>query len=214
MGNFFRLDGPFYKFGNILYYLIVTNLLWIIFSLPLFTIGASTTALFYVMGKVVRDEDISTFKDYWKSFKMNFKQATVVWVILAVVFLLIQFNLRNMNLMGNMAVYFRPFQIAVLLEMVIITVYIFPLLSRYNLKTKDLFKLSFFLGNRHIFSTISCLAGLLVIFYLFTSTKLTGVFVLIFVSLYALMSYYIIYRVFKKHMHQEQELEEKERDEE
>lgn len=208
MSGFFRIDGPFYKFGMIVYYLMVTNFLWVIFSTPLFTIGASTTALFYVMGKVVRDEDISTFKDYWKSFKMNFKQGTFIWLIMVAVFFVLYVNIRNVSLMGNMAKFIYPMQIAVLIELLIISVYVFPLLSRYNMTIRNIFKMSFFLGNKHIFSTITCVASLVAIYYLFS--KVPGLFILIFVSSYALVSYYIINRVFQKYFpdKKKEELEE------
>lgn len=204
MGDFFRIDGPFYRFGNTLYYIIITNLLWILFSLPVVTIGASTTALYYVMGKVVRDEDIRVFKDFWKSFRQNFKQATVVWVILALVSYILYFNMTNMHILGESAKYFYPFQIAVLLETLITYTFLFPVLSRYELKTKELFRLSFFLGNRYILSTIACLAFLALIVFLVY--RFTGLFILIFISLYAFINYFIVYRVLKKVMPQEKEL--------
>ena len=50
------------------------NFLWVIFSLPFFTIGASTTALFYVTGKIIRDENYKSLTGaFWHSFKNNFK---------------------------------------------------------------------------------------------------------------------------------------------
>lgn len=206
MGGFFRIDGLFYRFGNIVYYLLVTNLLWVVFSLPLFTIGASTTALYYVMGRVLRDENVSGLKDFWKSFRLNFRQATVIWLILSAGFIILYINIRNINVMGSLAGYFLPLQIAVLLELLIIAIYIFPLLSRYELKTAELFKLSFFMGNRYILNTIGCILSLFSVLFLFL--RFTGFFMMLFISLYAFVSYAIIYRVFRKIMPQEASVEE------
>lgn len=205
MNGIFRIDGPLYRFGNMLYYLLVSNILWFVFSLPLFTIGASTTALYFVMGKIVRDEDPSILKDFWKSFKMNFKQSTVIWLILLIPYLIVYINIKNISLLGNMAKYILPVQIAVLFELIIITIYIFPVLSRYDLKTRNLIKTCFFLGNRHILSTILCVGSLTAVAFLLY--KFTGLFILFPVSLYALVSYYIIHRLFKKYMPDEKKEE-------
>ncbi|NMB39220.1 MAG: DUF624 domain-containing protein, partial [Firmicutes bacterium] len=66
MGGFLSIDGPLYKILMQVYNLLVLNLLWFFFSIPLFTIGASTTALFYVTRKIVNDYDYSTpVKGFW-----------------------------------------------------------------------------------------------------------------------------------------------------
>ena len=198
MNGIFRIDGPLYRIGNIIYYLIVTNILWVIFSLPLFTAGASTTALFYVIGKVVRDDDVSTIKDFWKSFKLNFKQSTIVWILMLVIYGIIFINIRNINILGSMSKFILPVQIAILIEIVIITIYIFPILSRYEMTTKNLIKTSFFIGNRHLVTTLLCIASMAAIGGLLY--KIPGLFILIPVSLYALCSSYFIQGIFKKYM--------------
>ena len=58
------------------------NLLWFVCSLPIVTIGASTTALYYASLKLVRDEDHHIVSQFFRSFRENFKQATVLWLIL------------------------------------------------------------------------------------------------------------------------------------
>lgn len=239
MNGIFRMDGPLYRIGNILYYLMISNLLWFIFSIPIFTIGPSTTALFYVMGKVVRDEDVSVFKDFWKSFKINFKQGTIVWLIMLLFIFIINTNIRSMPLLGDKAKYIMPLQYAILIELFIVSIYIFPLLSRYEMKIKDVIRTSFFLGNRHIFTTLLCIGMFVVTLYpivviitmispaiieLFIPyplialyakfeplilNKTISLFIILGVSLYALFSYYLVYRLFKKYMPQEKELEEK-----
>ena len=201
MNQIFRMDGPLYKIFNIVYYLFITNMLWFICSLPIFTAGASTTALFYVMGKVIRDEDVSPLKDFWKSFRGNFRQATVIWLILLSGFIIIYTNVKYINIFGSLSNYILPLQMAIALELFIITIYIFPLLSRFNMTIKNLFKMSFMIANRHFPSTLLCIAILGLVFVLLY--QFTGLFILVFVSLYALCSYYVINRVFKKYTPEE-----------
>jgi uncharacterized membrane protein YesL len=107
--------------------------------------------------------------------------------------------------MGGMSKYILPFQIAVLIEFIIVTIYIFPLLSRYHMTIKNLFKTSFLIGNRHLLTTLLCMASLGVIVVLFY--KLTGLFILISISLYALCSSFIISNVLKKYMPDEKQVD-------
>lgn len=61
------------------------NILWVICSIPLFTIGASTAAAFYVTLKLVDDPDaignLPVCKQFFKGFKDNFKQGTMMWIV-------------------------------------------------------------------------------------------------------------------------------------
>ena len=64
------------KFG----YLWLLDLLFVVTSLPVFTIGASLTALNYACMKLTDDEG-SVVSNYFSSFKSNFRQATGIWMI-------------------------------------------------------------------------------------------------------------------------------------
>lgn len=193
--------GPFTRFMGILFGLLAGNVLWIVFSLPLVTIGASTTALFHVMGKLVRDEDMNMVKSFWKSFKINFVQATGVWLILAAAYFLVYSSMRNVGNLGDLSSYALAVQIFVFIELIVVTVYIFPLLSRYDMQFFKYFKISFSLGNKHMLTTILCLACLALIAFFFY--HFVSIFILVFVSLYAFCSYYLINRIFKKYNSQE-----------
>lgn len=84
MSNFFSIDGLFYKIGMFVYNIFVISIIWLIFSILLVTIGASTTALFYVTGKLVRDENFKSLPSaFWNIFKLNFKQVTISWIIIS-----------------------------------------------------------------------------------------------------------------------------------
>ena len=85
MDKFFNLDNPVMAFMGKIADLIILNFIVILFSLPIFTIGASWTALYYVTLKMVRKEESYMFKDFWHSFKENFKQATIIWLLVLVV---------------------------------------------------------------------------------------------------------------------------------
>ena len=85
MGRIFSLDSPLFSFLNKVADLILLNILTMICCLPIITIGASMTALHYVVLKMVRDEESYIVRSYFKSFRQNFKQATIIWLILLLV---------------------------------------------------------------------------------------------------------------------------------
>ena len=159
----FNYDNPVWRFIGKLGDLILLNILWIICSIPIFTIGASTTAVYYVTLKLVRDEDGSTIKSFFHSFKTNFKQATVIWLILLVAGALLGFDFwfflsGQMVVKGTARMVLSAVFGGMLLLYLFIATYVFPLQSRfYNTVKRTLFN-AFFMSIRHLFHTIGMLA--------------------------------------------------------
>ena len=82
MHNFFNPDNAVMQFITKVVYSVYLNILWFICCIPIVTAGASTTALFYVTLKMVRNEEGNITKAFFSSFKSNFKQSTIIWLIL------------------------------------------------------------------------------------------------------------------------------------
>jgi len=70
----FSIDGPLYNFFSRLLDMIKLNFLWLLFSLPVVTIGASTAAAFAVTLKMVDEREGYIAKQFWNAFKANLKQ--------------------------------------------------------------------------------------------------------------------------------------------
>lgn len=85
LSGLFNYDNPVWRFIGKFGDLILLNILFVICSIPIFTIGASTTAVYYVTLKLARNDDGYTIRSFFKSFKENFKQSTIIWLILLVV---------------------------------------------------------------------------------------------------------------------------------
>jgi len=113
---------------------MILNLLWIIFSIPLFTIGASTTALYTVMLKIVKNEEGYIFKGFLVAFKDNFKQATLLWLPLSAVgiILMINFNLIGQFESPGIRIAFQIIFTIMSVLLIFILLYIFPLIARYE----------------------------------------------------------------------------------
>ena len=81
MGKLFNLDSPFMQFMNRVADLMWLNILFVISCIPVITVGPAITAMFYITLKMVRNEESYITKGYFKSFKQNFIQGTVIWLI-------------------------------------------------------------------------------------------------------------------------------------
>ena len=79
----FEFDGPVFRFISTLVDLIFLNILIVIFSIPIITIGAAFTAGHFTALKMRRGEG-TIVKTFWKSFKVNFVQSTILEIVLAV----------------------------------------------------------------------------------------------------------------------------------
>ena len=189
----FNYDNPIWRFIGKFWDILIVNLLWAVCCIPVVTIGASTTALYYVTLRLVRDEDGYTIRSFFKSFKENFKQATVIWLIFLAVGMIVGFDLYFV-LAAMAQSTLRTVGTAVFLAMLFIWLamftFVFPLQCRfYNPVKRTIFN-AFFMSSRHIFHTIGMIAidvGLVVLtFTLIPQLMLFGFALIAFVNSYFL----------------------------
>ena len=62
--------------------------------IPVITIGTSLSALYAVAMKMARGEDPSVWKEFWKAYKRNFRPATICWLVMAVIAILLFVDFR------------------------------------------------------------------------------------------------------------------------
>ena len=78
----FNPDSPLMQFLTRLADLVILNILWILFSLPIVTLGASTTALYRSVLTLIDGGGSSTVLLFWNAFRSNFKQSTLLFLVL------------------------------------------------------------------------------------------------------------------------------------
>ena len=93
----FGIDSKFYEVVSRIADLVVLNLLFVLCSLPIITIGASTTALYGVTKKMAENREGYIFRNYFRLFKENFKQSTIMWIILLLFALIPTIDLYIIN---------------------------------------------------------------------------------------------------------------------
>lgn len=155
MGKIFDLESPVFNFLSKMADLIWLNILTVVCSIPVFTIGASLTALNYVVLKMVRNEEGYINKSFFKSFKQNFKQATIIWlIILAVIFVLAGDFYILKYAAFEFPDWLRIILFAVAIILLIAVMHVFPVLAKFENTIKNTFKNSFLMGILSLPKTI------------------------------------------------------------
>ena len=113
--------------------MICLNVLWVICSIPIVTIGASTTALYTVMLKMVRNEEGYIFRGFFKAFKENFRQSTIMWLILLVTSIVCFIDFRVAGVIaGAPGTVLRGIFFLLGFFLLAVMAYTFPLTARYE----------------------------------------------------------------------------------
>jgi len=203
----FGIDSKLYEFLSKIADLIIVNLLFIICSLPIVTIGAATTALYGVTKKMASNSEGYIFRSYFKLFKENFKQSTIMWIILLVLSLIPTADLYIINYMpkGLLPTVLRGFMLAAALAILFVFLYAMALQSTFENTVKNTLKNAFLMGIGHFPWTLLIVAiTLLPIILLVTlgSAASSVIYVMSFVgfSVLAYLNSFIFNRIFKKYM--------------
>ena len=184
--RFLRIDGPFFRFLEIITNLLLLNLLFLVCSIPIVTIGPSLTATYYVALKIVRKEETGIVKNFFHSFRMNFKQGLILGVgllLLAAIFVVDIQALTYMITIPEAVSKVLTFVIGFLgLLLAMIAVYIFAVLAQFDNKLSELIKWSAIIAVRHLPVTLVSLvmvAAPLLVFYFFPAFFLQTIFPII-----------------------------------
>lgn len=169
MKKIFDMDGGIMGALTKVSDVLLLNILFIVFSIPVFTMGTSFTAMYYTTVKCIRRERSYVFQSFWKSFKENFRQSVIIGLTLIVFYALfavnIWYSLRVVQGVFGfvLTVIYGAFGVAVLFT----GIYVFPVLSRFELKLTEIIKMSFLMSAKHLPYTILmilihiiCLAGM------------------------------------------------------
>lgn len=152
MSKLFRMDSPLMRFLTKIADLMVLNILFCVTSIPLITIGASWTALYSVTLRMVRDEEGSVSRSYFRSFRQNFRQATLLWLGVLVVLALLVLDIRVLNGMaGGTAPGLLRVGVEILALLgIMVLQYLFPSLARFEASLADTLKNACMMALAHL----------------------------------------------------------------
>ena len=138
--NFFNENNLIFVALNKIGDIILANLLFILCSIPLVTIGPSLTALYHCMLRTVKGNNNGTVKTFFRAFRQSFRQSLIVWLGLVVVGLLLFLDTRFLLQTGSV---------------VILALYIFPVIAAFTNTLRNLLKNAFLFAFMHFPSTLT-----------------------------------------------------------
>lgn len=142
MPKFFNPDSPLMRFLTKLADLMILNLLFLLSCIPVVTIGAAWTAMYYVTLKMVRDEEDSIVRGFFRAFRRNWKQATILWLMVLGLGAVMVLDIRFLNAMGDSATAAAmktAVEILGVLGLMVLQ-YLFPGLARFEASTGNTLK--------------------------------------------------------------------------
>ena len=150
----FRGDSAYSQIMTKVFDVFWLSVLSILCCIPVITIGASLSALYYVMLKLVRDEETAVTRNYFKAFKENFLQSLPVTVILLVIvgILTADFHILGQNTGKNSSIIYGCC-VVILLATAAVFSYVFPLMARYQNTIRKTFENAARLAASHLWQT-------------------------------------------------------------
>ena len=212
MAGFFNADNKLWSAVNSAVDAIILNIMWLFTCIPIFTIGAATTAFYYTTHKVIRNQRSGIWKEYWASFKGNFKQATKTWLIFLAIFAVFYFDisicveyLKAGEKIGIMAYFFYGLLAVVLIWFI----YVFAYIARFEDNIKTTLKNAAIMAFTNPGYSLIVLVLLAVTLYVCWVMMLFSWFIpaiaMVFINL-------VLEKVFRKYMTEEELAEEQEND--
>lgn len=218
MNRFFSMDSKFFIVMSRIADLILLNILCIICCIPVITAGASITALYYVTLKMARDEESYIIRSFFHSFKQNFKQATIINLIMLLTAAVLYVDLKIANA-GSGVLYkgLLTLFIGVAIIYALLLLYIYPILAKFFNSIKNTYVNAFMMAIRHLPQTALMLlisASPVLLLWLFSSmgaSQVLSIFIMLFVLMgFATLAYWkskIFVKIFDNYIPKEEDTE-------
>ena len=175
--DFFSVDGPLYKFLSTLWDVIKLNFLWLLFSLPIVTIGASTVAAFSVTNKMSEETEGYVGRQFVQAFKENWKQGVPLGLFCLLCAYVLYLDFEIYRVTESMPVLVAGIISAV--YFVSAFIYAFPLIARYDNTVLQTLKNSIRITMRYFPRTIALVAVLAFEIVMFLCNTTTLFFLLL-----------------------------------
>ena len=173
MNTMFEPDSGFMQVLNRFSSLVILNFLFLFTSIPIFTIGASLSALYDVVFRLDTPREGKIVATYFRAFRTNFKQSTLAWLFFV---LIIAASGVNAVLFARMEGTFSYLMFLVcmliMINSLLVMGYTFPLISQFDNTLGNTLKNSLLLSiaklpRTLVIAVINCFPWVLMIVYLY-----------------------------------------------
>lgn len=207
----FGIDSPLFRTLGKLADLMILNLVFLICCLPIVTIGAALTGLNYVTLKMAEDEEGYIVKGFFKSFKQNFVQATICWILMLVIGLVLGLDFYILNASsGTFITVIRVVLAITAFIYLMVFTYLFAVLARFYNNIRNTFRNSLLMAIADLPKTLIMMvimAGAVILTFFNSQTLAYGMLIWILFG-FALVAYcncFFLKKVFTKYTPAEEE---------
>ena len=169
MKEFFGYDGWLLRILSKMGELIILNLIFLVCCIPLVTVGPALTSLYYTVVKCIRRDCGSPAKEFFLSMKRVMGRGILYTVVLAAWTALL-ILIRDYGNAADTTV--KPVVYVCDILLILTTAfaaYIFPVLSRFEVKTGKMIRLAIAMSVRYVYFTIVIAGGTLALIYIMIS---------------------------------------------
>lgn len=171
--NFFSVDSPLYKFLTRLFDMFKLNLMWLICSIPIVTMGAATTAAYTITLKMINDEEGYIAGPFWEEFKRNLKKGSILGMVFLVALYAIYLDFQFFHAIKEHNVLFLVVGVITIFLTFMHMIYAFPLLARYENSVINTMRNSYAIAAKYLgrtaFLAVLLLLELCIIFWNMTT---------------------------------------------
>lgn len=198
----FHTDSLIIRILSLLSDLFILHFFWILCCIPLVTIGASTTALYYAMMKRIDTDEGSIVSNFWGSFKLNLKQSITLWLIELIVIVILLLDFRFCLMVSKDMRFFMLIIYGILLIPLCFTsLYIFPMQAKFDNPIKMTLKNSFMLSILNLPYTLLLLLITIGFFVLaFMIPNLLLPLIMFGMGIYSYITSFIYIHIFHKYI--------------
>lgn len=170
MKDFFNYNNKFIQIMNKVADMMIISTMWTLLCLTVVCIGPASAAAYHAMAKAVRYERESAFKEFWRAFRQNFWKSLFFGVLLTLFAVSIYFVdiTANVDFLLHGAAPNGWDLFLLIIKTVILAVlalYVFPIMTRFNMPVVRIFLSSLLLSARHLLSTIFMVVLLIIAAY-------------------------------------------------
>lgn len=200
MNRLFNMDNGIFRFMSKVADGLWVSILFLVSCLPIFTIGAAMTAIYYSVQKVLKHDRGYITSEYWHSFKTNFKQATIIWLIALGLSIVLSLDIYFCGTIEGAIANFRLFFVVLLIFVIIWACYVFPYLSRFVNTTKNIIKNAAFMAILNLPKTLLLVVFIVVMVLVVYLLPVTVFFMPV---LFTLAQNFVMEKIFRKFMSEE-----------
>lgn len=199
-GFHWNFDNKFFTELNKLIDMFLLSLIFVVSCIPVFTIGAASTAMYYTVNKVLKRKMGYMWREYRTSFVANFKQATEIWLgflVIGAIMGIDFFILRGYALEGYAwGKLYGVFFVLFVAELAV-WMYVYPNIARFENTNRQIIKNAELMAVIHLPQTLLMMVIAVALAFLVYVWPVTA---LIVPSIYIGIKNLILERIFRKYM--------------